>query len=125
MPEASLPATQLVHNDVRSANILCRGSQVSALLDFEEVTLDYRVSDLAKAAVMLGTRFRNWGPLDPEMQRSFVAGYREFHSLSPIEEAWLPVLVLYRTLRLAPLTDDPPGWAMAAERLAERADPFR
>ncbi len=27
--------------------------------------MDYRVSDLAKAAVMLGTRFRNWAPLDP------------------------------------------------------------
>ncbi len=124
-PEASLPRPQLVHNDIRSANILCRGSQVSALLDFEEVTLDYRVSDLAKAAVMLGTRFRNWAPLGLEMQRSFVEGYREFHSLSPSEEASLPVLVVYRTLSLVPGDADPAGWALAAERLAAQADPFR
>ena len=52
IPEASLPTPQLVHNDIRSANILCQGSHVSALLDFEEVTVDYRVSDLAKAAVL-------------------------------------------------------------------------
>jgi homoserine kinase type II len=124
-PEANLPGPQLVHNDIRSANILCRGSQVSALLDFEEVTLDHRVCDLAKAAVMLGTRFRNWAPLDLEVQRSFVDGYREFHNLSPSEETSLPVLVVYRTLSRVPGDADPAGWAMAAERLAAQADPFR
>ena len=124
-PEASLPAPQLVHNDIRSANILCQGSQVSALLDFEEVTVNYRVSDLAKAAVLLGTRFRNWAPLDPELQRRFVDGYRDIHSLSSSEEASLPVLVVYRTLRQAPSGADPAGWAIAAERLAARPDPFR
>jgi homoserine kinase type II len=123
--EASLPRPQLVHNDIRSANILCRGPRVSALLDLEEVTMDYRVSDLAKAAVMLGTRFRNWAPLDVEMQRCFVEGYREVHRLSPSEEAWLPVLVVYRTLGLAPSQADPPVWAMAAERLAASPDQFR
>lgn len=122
--DTSLPTPQLVHNDIRSANILCRGSRVSALLDFEEVTVDYRVSDLAKGMVMLGTRFRNWAPLSPEMQRCFVEGYREFHCLSPSEEAWLPVLVVYRTLRLAPRDADPAGWVIATERLAVRADPF-
>jgi homoserine kinase type II len=125
LSEASLPTPQLVHNDIRSANILCRGSRVSALLDFEEVTVDYRVSDLAKATVMLGTRFRNWAPLDPGVQRWFVDGYRKFHCLSLSEEAWLPVLVVYRTLRQAPSGADPAGWVMAAERLAARADPFR
>jgi homoserine kinase type II len=84
-PEAGLPAPQLVHNDIRSANILCQGSQVSAVLDFEEVTMNYRVSDLAKAAVLLGTRFRNWAPLDPEIQRCFVDGYRDFHTFHQVE----------------------------------------
>ena len=125
LPEASLPAPQLVHNDIRSANILCQGSQVSTLLDFEEVTMNYRVSDVAKAAVLLGTRFRNWAPLDPEIQRCFVDGYRDFYSLSPSEEDSLPVLVVYHTLRQAPGDTDPAGWAIAAEQLAARADPFR
>ena len=84
-PEASLPPPQLVHNDIRSANILCRGTHVSALVDFEEVAADHRVSDLAKATVLLGTRFHNWAPLDLAVQRCFVEGYREFHSLSPSE----------------------------------------
>ena len=124
IPEASLPTPQLVHNDIRSANILCQGSHVSALLDFEEVTVDYRVSDLAKAAVLLGTRFRNWAPLDPDIQRCFVEGYRESYCLSPSEQAWLPVLVVYRTLQRAPSDGDPAGWAMAAEGLAATADLF-
>jgi homoserine kinase type II len=117
-PEASLPTPQLVHNDIRSANILCQGAKVSALLDFEEVTVSYRVSDLAKAAVLLGTRFRNWAPLDPEMQGRFVDGYRGSHSLSPSEEASLPVLVIYYTLCRVPGGADPAGWAIAADRLA-------
>jgi homoserine kinase type II len=124
-PEASLPTPQLVHNDIRSANILCRGTRVSALLDFEEVTVDHRVSDLAKATVLLGTRFHNWAPLDLALQRCFVEGYRDFHSLSPSEETSLPVLVVYRTLSQAPGDADPAGWGMAAERLAAQADPFR
>jgi homoserine kinase type II len=124
-PEASLPTPQLVHNDVRSANILCRGTRVSALLDFEEVTVDHRVSDLAKAAVLLGTRFHNWAPLDLAVQRCFVEGYREFGSLSSSEEASLPVLAVYRTLTEVPAGADPAGWATAAERLAAQADPFR
>ncbi len=124
-PEASLPAPHLVHNDIRSANILCQGSQVSTLLDFEEVTLNYRVSDLAKAAVLLGTRYRNWAPLDPEVQRRFVDGYRDFHSLSPSEEDSLPVLAVYHTLCQVPSGADPAGWAIAAERLAARPGLFR
>jgi homoserine kinase type II len=123
--EASLPTPQLVHNDIRSANILCQGSQVSAVLDFEEVTVNYRVSDLAKAAVLLGTRFRNWAPLEPDMQRCFVDGYRDFHTLSPSEDDSLPVLVVYHTLLQTPRGADPAGWAIAADRLAARADLFR
>jgi hypothetical protein len=54
-----------------------------------------------------------------------VEGYRKVHCLSPSEEAWLPFLGVYRTLRLAPSGADPAGWAMAAERLAVCSDPFR
>jgi homoserine kinase type II len=54
--------TQLVHNDFRSANILHDGTRISAVLDFEEITYDTRVADIAKSAVLLATRYRDWGP---------------------------------------------------------------
>lgn len=50
---------QLVHNDFRSANILYDTARISAVLDFDDVTHRARVSDLAKAAVLLGTRYHN------------------------------------------------------------------
>jgi len=51
---------QLVHNDFRSANVLHDGTRISAVLDFEEVTYETRAADIAKAAVLLATRYRNW-----------------------------------------------------------------
>jgi homoserine kinase type II len=48
---------QLVHNDFRSANILHGGTSITAVLDFEDVTYRTRVVDLAKATVLLGTRY--------------------------------------------------------------------
>ena len=43
-------------------NILHDGTNITAVLDFEEVTYRTRVADLAKATVLLGTRYRNWCP---------------------------------------------------------------
>lgn len=87
------PDKQLVHNDYRAANILCAEGQVVAVLDFEEVTYDHRVADLAHAMVMLATRFRNWGPTPPDAQERFLAGYQSVRPLSPAERARLPALV--------------------------------
>ena len=86
--------------------------------------MDYRVSDLAKAAVMLGTRFRNWAPLDP---KSSATSWKDTGSSTSRtnEEASLLVLIVYRTLRQAPAGADPAGWAADADRLAARADPLR
>jgi homoserine kinase type II len=69
---------QLVHNDFRSANILHDGARVTAVLDFEEVAYDSRVADLAKSAVLLGTRYRGWGPTSDGTRRAFVAAYGGF-----------------------------------------------
>lgn len=55
---------QLVHNEFRSANLLHDGTRITAVLDFEEVTYRPRVADLAKASVLLGTRYRDWSPTD-------------------------------------------------------------
>jgi homoserine kinase type II len=59
-PPDRLP-TQLLHYDFRSANVLCRGAEVAAVIDFEEARLDHRVVELARAAVLLGTASENGG----------------------------------------------------------------
>ena len=46
--------TQLVHNDFRAANILTRNSRTTGVLDFDDVAIDHRVSDLAKAKRLSG-----------------------------------------------------------------------
>lgn len=60
---ADLLPTQLVHGDFRSSNFLCTGAEIAAVIDFEEVRLDHCINELARSAVMLGTRFRDWGRL--------------------------------------------------------------
>jgi homoserine kinase type II len=111
-------AGQLVHNDFRSANVLWNGDRITAVLDFEEVGLDHPVADLAGAAVLLGTRFRGWGPVSARTREVFVAGYRSARALSECEEAWLPALMLWRTLGHVPAGDDPAGWAASAHEQA-------
>ena len=66
---------QLVHNDFRSANVLHDGTRITAVLDLEEVTYETRVADLARAAVLLGTRYRNWRPAPEDVRELFIASY--------------------------------------------------
>lgn len=79
---ATLPIQQLVHGDFRSANILQDGSDITAILDFDEVTNRSKVADLAKAAVLLGTRYHNWRPTSLETRNAFVAAYSEVAPLT-------------------------------------------
>ena len=51
------PNQQLVHGDFRSANVLQVDGTVSAILDFDEVSCGSRIADLARAVVLLGTRY--------------------------------------------------------------------
>ena len=67
--------TQLLHNDFRSANILHDGTGISAVLDFEEITYDTRVADIAKSAVLLATRYRGWGPTSEGVRAAYVDAY--------------------------------------------------
>src|SRR5262245_44500980 len=67
--------TQLVHNDFRSANILHDGTRISAVLDFEEIRYATRAADIAKSAVLLATRYRNWGPTDPSVRDAYLSAY--------------------------------------------------
>jgi homoserine kinase type II len=93
--------SQVVHHDYRSANILWLASRITAVLDFEELRLGYRVNDLAWAAVHLGTRFRHWGPVSAEVHRAFFVGYESLHPLTEAEQAWMPVLMSWHSLKLA------------------------
>jgi homoserine kinase type II len=112
-PPEQLP-TQLLHYDFRSANVLCAGVEVAAVLDFEQARLDHRVVELARAAVLLGTRFRNWGPVPAEVRAGFLAGYESVRALTPVEAAWWDALVLWHALAFVPPGQDPTGWRPSA-----------
>jgi homoserine kinase type II len=77
---------QLVHNDFRSANILHDGTRITAVLDFEDVTCRTRVADLARATVMLGTRYHDWAPTNLSAQEAFVAAYSDYAPLTGAEQ---------------------------------------
>lgn len=102
---------QLVHNDFRAANLLVRDSEVVGVLDFDEVMVEHRVVDLAKASVYLATRFTDWGPTTPEVRGWLRAGYESVRPLSPAEARWLEIFVLWRGIQAIPGDDDAAGWA--------------
>ena len=77
---------QLVHNDFRSANILHGGTSIAAVLDFEDVTYRTRVADLAKATVLLGTRYQDWGPTSEVARDAFVTAYGDRAPLTITEQ---------------------------------------
>jgi homoserine kinase type II len=113
MPPDPLP-TQLVHGDFRSANVLCVGADVAAVIDFEESRLDHRIIELARSAVLLGTRFHHWAPASSEVRTAFLDGYESERRLTPLEARWWDVLVLWYSLAMIPPGDDPTGWESAA-----------
>jgi Ser/Thr protein kinase RdoA (MazF antagonist) len=100
-------------NDYRASNVLTSGSEVTAVLDFDEVGLDYCVSDLANAFVLLGTRFTNWQPTSARVRNTFLDGYQSVRPLTRLEHQWLHALALWRGITAIPPGDDPAGWASA------------
>ncbi len=104
---------QLVHNDFRAANILTRDSKVVGVLDFDDVMLEHRVNDLAKACVYLGTRFTEWRPTPTAVRQTLRAGYESVRPLSPAEARWFEILVLWQGIQAIPGENDPAGWASA------------
>jgi homoserine kinase type II len=112
-PADPLP-TQLVHRDFRAANVLFAGAEVAAVIDFEEAQLDHRVVELAHSAVLLGTRYHDWGPISAEVRAGFLAGYGSVRPLTPVEAGWWDVVLLWRALSMVPAGDDPTGWGASA-----------
>ena len=108
------PARQLVHFDFRSANILVDRGAIVAVLDLEEAQPEHRLVELARAAVLLGTRYRDWGPVPAGVHADFIAGYAAERPLTPDESSWLDILLLWQGLAMVPAGADPTGWGPSA-----------
>jgi homoserine kinase type II len=104
LPDAAYAALPhvLIHGDIHRDNVLFRGDVVAALLDFDQVTIDARMVDLADALVGLapGTPPEGWspwgvysGPLDSERAQQLLEGYMAQEPLTPAERNALPMLV--------------------------------
>ncbi|WP_146242815.1 hypothetical protein [Curtobacterium sp. MCBD17_019] len=98
------PATRLVHE---------------AAENFSTLSLAFSIVELARSAVMLGTVFRNWGPVSGSVQQQFLDGYQTVQALTDEELHWWPVLVLWYSLALVPRGDDPNGWGRAAAEVLD------
>lgn len=118
---ADLLPRQLVHFDFRSANILCVSGEIVAVIDFEEAQHEHRLVELARAAVLVGTRYHNWGPVPAEVRTEFLAGYRAVCPLTAAEVSWLDILLLWQAMVMVPAGDDPTGWGPSALSQLPRA----
>lgn len=109
----------LIHGDVHRDNLIFRGDTVAALIDFDQVTVDARLVDLADALVdfAVGAPPPDWypwgvyaGPLDAGRARALLDGYSQMLTLTPAERAALPTLVeviwLQGNLRRVLMTHD-------------------
>ena len=76
--------------------------------------MEHRVFELARAAVLLGTRYHNWGPVPAEVRAEFLTGYSSERPLTPAEAGWLDILLLWHALMMVPPGDDPTGWGRSA-----------
>jgi homoserine kinase type II len=117
-----LPPVQIVQGDYRAANILCDGTAVVGVLDFEELRLDHRVVELARSGVLLGTLFRDWSPVSVSVREQFLNGYQSVELLTDDELRWWQILVLWYSLVFVPPGDDPNGWGPAAAVQLEHSE---
>ena len=70
--------------------------------------------DSFRSAVLLGTRYHNWGPVPAEVRTEFLAGYQAVRPLTPAEAGWLDIVLLWQALAMVPPGDDPAGWGPSA-----------
>jgi homoserine kinase type II len=105
---------QLLHGDFRSTNLLWAKGQVTAVLDFDEARVGHRADEVARSAVLLGTKFTEWDPVTPAVRGKFLQGYASTNPLSESDLRWVRALVLWYTLVMVPPADAGSSWARAA-----------
>lgn len=105
---------QLLHGDLRSTNILWSKGQVAAVLDFDEARMGHRVEEVARSAVLLGTKFTEWDAVTPAVRDEFLRAYASTHPLSECDLRWVRALVLWYSLVMVPAADSSSSWVRAA-----------
>ncbi len=84
----------LVHADMRLANLLVAGSDVT-VIDFDDCGFSWFMYDLGSSVSFIEDH-----PLVPDMTDAWVNGYRTVASLSKEEETELPTFIMFRRLLL-------------------------
>ncbi|GAA3647024.1 phosphotransferase [Nocardioides ginsengisoli] len=84
----------LVHADLRLANLLVEGDQVT-VIDFDDCGLSWFMYDFGTAV-----SFIEHDPRLPDWQAAWLRGYRSVTALSAEHEAMLPTFVMLRRLLL-------------------------
>jgi hypothetical protein len=84
----------LVHADMRLANLLVDGDQVS-VIDFDDCGLSWFMYDLGSSLSFIEDH-----PLVPELIDAWATGYRTVLPMSPEDEAELETFVMFRRLLL-------------------------
>ncbi|WP_245615510.1 phosphotransferase enzyme family protein [Afifella pfennigii] len=84
----------LVHADMRLANLLVNGRRTE-LIDFDDCGFGWFLYDFAT-----GISFMEDNPMVPELERSWVRGYRKVRELPQEEAAELDTFVMLRRLAL-------------------------
>ena len=82
----------LIHGDIFYDNILFKGDELVAIIDFEEACRYYTVFDLGMCAVGACTTD---GLVDRKKTRVLVDGYQSFRRLDPEEKEQLQTFVIY------------------------------
>ena len=81
------------HGDYHGRNILFQENQVTALLDFDEVTREPFVWDIANAVYMFGREARGSFNIRPAVVETMLNEYGDYHSLSREERAAIPMIL--------------------------------
>lgn len=89
---------QFIHGDINFSNSVSRDNSVIGLLDFEFVTYDLRVMELAVVLIEL---FKQSGENKRERLKHYLACYTRIHQLTEEELELLPDLVKLRAIDVA------------------------
>jgi homoserine kinase type II len=112
----------ICHRDYRAANLLVSGGDIQAVLDFETARWDTWINDLSHAMVFLGTMYRGWAPVEPAIQREFLAGYTSLRPLSEAELAIMPALIQLHSIELGRATNTEAARRVSLERAGEMTE---